>query len=390
MKKVISLFLALTMLVALFPLTANAAEEKDIVVLDVGKSSINIFPTYYNYNGTDYTCDASKTEYIITGNKTEANNTLNINNTSDTAASVAYDVTLKDVRIVAAQWCSVVRFGSGTNQGTKDNLIVNLSIVGTCYFEGYNHPGLGGNATVNIVYIKRGSSLKCTTGYGTTYNSLGSNIVLNILEPNALVKVGNVAGAPWTNAYSNKPLEIYHPYLPVTINTGEITATEGQTLSDVKLELLEGSTPGTIKWLWDDEEVGEYSSDPKQFFAIFTPTDSENYGPQKTVSVYVLVKKAPVAAPGKTKIVKLTKGKKRFTVKWKKVAGADGYIIQYSLKKNMKKAKTVKVKKGATVKKTVKKLKAGKKYYVKVCAYKKNGKKVLKGKWSAKKSVKVK
>ncbi|GEM_PF-230300 len=91
----------------------------------------------------------------------------------------------------------------------------------------------------------------------------------------------------------------------------------------------------------------------------------------------------------KTTIKKLKKGKKKFTVKWAKVKDADGYVIQYSLKKNMKSAKKKTVKGSAKTSLTVKKLKS-KKYYVRVRAYKVvNGKRVY-GKWSAKKAVKVK
>lgn len=96
--------------------------------------------------------------------------------------------------------------------------------------------------------------------------------------------------------------------------------------------------------------------------------------------------------PKRTKIIKLIKRRRRFTVKWKKVKGVKGYQIQYSTKKSFKKKyrKTVYVKKAKTVKKTVKKLKSGKKYYVRVRAYKVvDGKKIF-AKWSAKKSVRVK
>ena len=60
---------------------------------------------------------------------------------------------------------------------------------------------------------------------------------------------------------------------------------------------------------------------------------------------------------------------KKATVAWKKVSGANGYEVKYATKKNFKKAKTVTVKatKGKVV---IKKLKAKKKYYVKVRAYK--------------------
>ena len=99
---------------------------------------------------------------------------------------------------------------------------------------------------------------------------------------------------------------------------------------------------------------------------------------------------AKVSNPAKTKITKLKKAKKAFTVKWKKKSGVTGYQIRYSLKSSMKGAKTVTVKSVKTVSKKVKKLKKKKKYYVQVRTYKVvNGKTYWSG-WSVKKSVKTK
>lgn len=77
---------------------------------------------------------------------------------------------------------------------------------------------------------------------------------------------------------------------------------------------------------------------------------------------------------GKTKITKTKASKKKVLVTFKRIKGAQGYRIQYSLKANFKKAKTVITKK---LKATIKKLKKGKKYFIRVQAYKVvNGKKV--------------
>lgn len=95
--------------------------------------------------------------------------------------------------------------------------------------------------------------------------------------------------------------------------------------------------------------------------------------------------------PQKISSVKSPK-KKTLTVKWKKDAKADGYQIQYSTNSKFKGAKTVDIKKNKTVKTTIKKgLKGGKKYYVRVRSYKKDGKKAkICGSYSKAKSVKVK
>ena len=95
--------------------------------------------------------------------------------------------------------------------------------------------------------------------------------------------------------------------------------------------------------------------------------------------------------PEGTSISKVTKGKKQFTVKWKKQSTqTTGYQIRYSTSSKFSKAKTVTVKKNTTASKVVKKLKANKKYYVKVRTYKKIGNSTYYSRWSSYKSVKTK
>lgn len=102
-------------------------------------------------------------------------------------------------------------------------------------------------------------------------------------------------------------------------------------------------------------------------------------------------KNTETVKPKKTSIKKLSKGKKKFTVTWAKVSGVEGYQIQYSSDKKLKKNnKSVTVTKQKTTKATVKKLKSKKKYYVRVRTYKTvNGKKIY-SPWSKVKSVKTK
>ena len=100
---------------------------------------------------------------------------------------------------------------------------------------------------------------------------------------------------------------------------------------------------------------------------------------------------AKVKAPAKAAVAKLTAKKKALTIKWKKVAGANGYEIQIATnKKFTKNLQTITVKKGTTVSKTIKKLKAKSKYFVRVRAYKTVGGGQLFGKWSAAKNKKTK
>lgn len=98
---------------------------------------------------------------------------------------------------------------------------------------------------------------------------------------------------------------------------------------------------------------------------------------------------ADVKAPGKAKITNAKGAKKQAAIKWKKVSGANGYVIKYSTDKKLKKAvKTISTKKTSV---TIKKLKSKKTYYARVAAFanKPDGGRVL-GKYSAVVRFKVK
>ena len=82
--------------------------------------------------------------------------------------------------------------------------------------------------------------------------------------------------------------------------------------------------------------------------------------------------------------------KKSLTITWVKDKKASGYQVQYSLKKNMAGAKTKKVNGTSKTKLTIKKLKSGKKYYVKVRPIKKKDGKTYVGILSKGLVVKVK
>ena len=99
----------------------------------------------------------------------------------------------------------------------------------------------------------------------------------------------------------------------------------------------------------------------------------------------------PVSKPKSAKIKKVKAAKKAVSVEWKKVSGVKGYQIQVATDKKFKKnKKTATVKKQKTTKVTIKKLKAKKKYYVRMRTYKTlNGKKIYSS-WSKIKNVKTK
>lgn len=112
-------------------------------------------------------------------------------------------------------------------------------------------------------------------------------------------------------------------------------------------------------------------------------TDAYNQA-QLTIKLTVKPKKVLLSS------VKSAK-KKTVTVKWKRDKMASGYIIACATDSKFKKNKVqMTVKNNKTLSATVKKLKPGKKYYVKVCAYAKSGKTKVQGDWSKVKKINVK
>ena len=104
------------------------------------------------------------------------------------------------------------------------------------------------------------------------------------------------------------------------------------------------------------------------------------------------IKKTFKINPKGTSISKLTSGKKKLTVKWKKQkTQTTGYQIQYAANsKFSKNKKTITVTKNSTTSKTIKKLKANKKYYVRIRTYKKVGSMKYYSTWSKSKTVTTK
>ncbi len=153
------------------------------------------------------------------------------------------------------------------------------------------------------------------------------------------------------------------------------TDDEGNNLAAISPELKYNSKKGVYLY-------NKTFSIPKgkSMFGLYTESDDH--------FEYIFRYKPTVK---KTSISKLISKKKRqFTVRYKKVSPASGYQIKYSTSSKMKNAKVVN---STKLYKTVKNLKSKKKYYVKVRTYRKlkvNGKiKKYYSKWSKVKTVKT-
>lgn len=143
-------------------------------------------------------------------------------------------------------------------------------------------------------------------------------------------------------------------------------------------KILRNGVDYTVKYSSGCKNVGSYT---------VTVTFKGSYYGARTLTFTII--------PKGTSVSKLTAGKKQFTAKWsKQTTQTSGYELQYSTKSNMSGAKTVNVGKNKTTSATVKKLKKGKKYYVRIRTYKTvkiNGKSVkLYSAWSKVRNVKAK
>ena len=142
-----------------------------------------------------------------------------------------------------------------------------------------------------------------------------------------------------------------------------------------------------VRTVLSGAKVSEYITLAKGTYYLAITKDNNIYGVGSYNFNIDYVANVPNAP--KIKSVKNT-AKKKMTVKWGKVTGADGYELQYSTKSNFK-SKVVKKKLSASkTSANYSKLIKGKTYYVRMRAYVSVDGVKKYSKWSSKKSVKIK
>ena len=160
MKKLVALLLSLAFTVAslsAFPAITVSAEEdvfEHYVTLNVADGPIRIFADHYAQNGVDHEgYSFENTLYTITGGAANADAILRVVHNAEDAAPATVHIVFRDLYIYPQTWCSVVHFTSGvtgTGEDATPVLTVDLRLEGRNYLAGYNHPGIGGNAIVNL------------------------------------------------------------------------------------------------------------------------------------------------------------------------------------------------------------------------------------------------
>ena len=144
--------------------------------------------------------------------------------------------------------------------------------------------------------------------------------------------------------------------------------TPSVTVKDSKGKELKVNTDYKVKLPSSRKNVGTYE--------VKITFKGSKYSGSKTLSYTI--------NPKSTKLSKVSAKKKGFEAKWKKQSTqTKGYQIQYSTDSKFKSGnKTVTVNKNSTTKKTISKLKAKKKYYVRIRTYKTVGKQKYYSDWS--------
>ena len=167
-----------------------------------------------------------------------------------------------------------------------------------------------------------------------------------------IVKKCSVCGATVTSSIA-KISTVSLSAVNYTYNGG--VKTPSVTVKDSKGKTLTNGKDYTVTYPSGRKNVGRYS---------VKITFKGNYSGTKTLTYNI--------NPKGTNMSKLTAAKKGFKATWKKQAAqTTGYELQYSTSSNFKKGtKTVNISKNKTTSKSVGKLSAKKKYYVRVRTYK--------------------
>lgn len=269
--------------------------------------------------------------------------------------------------------CTDGILGNG-NEVKIDNVVYNIYNDYTAQINKY--PG-----NPEILTIPESVSYE---GYSFKINSIGDYAFLectnlkSLTMPSSVTKIGQYAFYCCTDLK-----DVYYLSTISDWNKIEITNT-----NDVLKESTIHCIDGTI-----NEKVTTPQPQPRpQPSPTPTPTPTQ---PQPTTTVPTTTTTTTaakaVAKPKSAKFKKVKAAKKAVSIEWKKVSGVKGYQIQVATDKKFKKnKKTTTVNKQKTTKVTIKKLKAKKKYYVRIRTYKTVNGKIVYSSWSKVKTVKTK
>ena len=221
--------------------------------------------------------------------------------------------------------------------------------------------------TIRVVFDKEG---RYTISYGLV-NTEGQDVVKDQL--NIEIADGQIKIVKETETTTSAVAETTTPATAETTTTATAETTTPATAETTTPVAVETTTPVAVE-----------TTTPVAVETTTTTAKTTTVAPTPTTTAKVTKTQKPTAqkvSVGNTRITKIVKTKKSAKVIYKKIAKVSGYQLQLSRSSKFKKAVTKTTKK---VSYKFKKLKANKKYYVRVRGYVKTSNGTTYGKWRKK------
>lgn len=293
--------------------------------------------------------------------------------------NVDYSLTYSDFVVAGTAKVTVTGINSYTGSVTKEytikpitfnskNLSVTFDKTSLVYYGSAVHP---------VMYVSfNGQPLVQDVDYKVTYSK-------NNAPGRATVKItgiGNFAGSV-SKTFIISPQKVNSVSIAknsattATVNWGKVDKVSGYEI--LKYDANKNSF---VHAVYASADSTSYKFTKLQNSALhsyvvkaYKTIDGDKYFGEQSDAVSVFIK------PAKAQLTSVTLKNSTLNVEWKKL-DCTGYEIIYTTDRKFKKGlKTVKIKNSNTTKKAIKKLKKGKKYYVKVRAYAVNNGKKLYG-----------
>ena len=229
--------------------------------------------------------------------------------------------------------------------------------------------------TIRVVFDKKG---RYTISYGLV-NTEGQDVVkdqLNIEIADGQIKIVKETETTTSAVAETTTTAAAETTTPATAETTTPVAVETTTPAVVETttsEAVETTTPAVVE-----------TTTSAAVETTTTTAKTTTVAPTTTTTAKVTTTQKPTAqkvSVGNTRITKIVKTKKSAKVIYKKIAKVSGYQLQLSRSSKFKKAVTKTTKK---ISYKFKKLKANKKYYVRVRGYVKTSNGTAYGKWRKK------
>lgn len=361
MKKSLSVISSLLFAALCLGFAFNAYAQ-DVTALNDANTVISISEQNYVYDGTPKTPAVS---VYYNGNLLSEN--------------VDYKVTYSDFVVAGTAKVTVTGINSYTGSVTKEytikpitfnskNLSVTFDKTSLVYYGSAVHP---------VMYVSfNGQPLVQDVDYKVTYSK-------NNAPCRATVKItgiGNFAGSV-SKTFIISPQKVNSVSIAKnSATTATVSWGKVDKVSGYEILKYDANKNSFVHAVYASADSTSYKFTKLQNSALhsyvvkaYKTIDGDKYFGEQSDAVSVFIK------PAKAQLTSVTMKNSTLNVEWKKL-DCTGYEIIYTTDSKFKKGlKTVKIKNSNKTKKAIKKLKKGKKYYVKVRAYAVNNGKKLYG-----------